>query len=217
MNALPSLIQQTAELSESVTRPIPGSRKIHVPAAAPTSACRCARSRSTDTPAMFGAEKNPPFPLYDTSGPYTDPADADRPVAGLPAAAGTLDRRARRYAALRRFHLRVHAAPAPATRKLADVRFPQPPKPRAPKPAPTSPRCITRAAASSRRRWNTSPSARTSRSRAMPRSAAAQAASRRRRSARRSRSSITPEFVRDEVARGRAIIPANINHPEASR
>lgn len=26
---------------------------------------------------------------------------------------------------------------------------------------------------------------------------------------------ITPDFVRDEVARGRAIIPANINHPEA--
>ncbi len=26
--------------------------------------------------------------------------------------------------------------------------------------------------------------------------------------------SITPEFVRDEVARGRAIIPSNINHPE---
>ena len=28
------------------------------------------------------------------------------------------------------------------------------------------------------------------------------------------KSFITPEFVRDEVARGRAIIPANINHPE---
>jgi phosphomethylpyrimidine synthase len=28
-------------------------------------------------------------------------------------------------------------------------------------------------------------------------------------------SHITPEFVRDEVARGRAIIPANINHPES--
>src|SRR4029077_15991933 len=26
---------------------------------------------------------------------------------------------------------------------------------------------------------------------------------------------ITPEFVRQEVARGRAIIPANINHPES--
>ncbi|HEY5094611.1 MAG TPA: phosphomethylpyrimidine synthase ThiC [Candidatus Eremiobacteraceae bacterium] len=29
------------------------------------------------------------------------------------------------------------------------------------------------------------------------------------------REGVTPEFVRDEVARGRAIIPANINHPEA--
>jgi phosphomethylpyrimidine synthase len=28
------------------------------------------------------------------------------------------------------------------------------------------------------------------------------------------KSRITPEFIRDEVARGRAIIPANINHPE---
>jgi phosphomethylpyrimidine synthase len=26
---------------------------------------------------------------------------------------------------------------------------------------------------------------------------------------------ITPEFVRSEVARGRAIIPNNINHPES--
>ena len=29
------------------------------------------------------------------------------------------------------------------------------------------------------------------------------------------RESLAPEFVRDEIARGRAIIPANINHPEA--
>src|SRR3546814_1327323 len=29
--------------------------------------------------------------------------------------------------------------------------------------------------------------------------------------------SITPEFVREEVARGRAIIPANINHPTSER
>jgi phosphomethylpyrimidine synthase len=33
--------------------------------------------------------------------------------------------------------------------------------------------------------------------------------------ARTPRSHITPEFVRDEVAAGRAIIPANINHPES--
>ena len=29
------------------------------------------------------------------------------------------------------------------------------------------------------------------------------------------RESMTPEYVRDEVARGRAIIPANVNHPES--
>ena len=29
------------------------------------------------------------------------------------------------------------------------------------------------------------------------------------------KSRITPEFVRDEVARGRAVLPSNINHPEA--
>lgn len=28
-------------------------------------------------------------------------------------------------------------------------------------------------------------------------------------------SHITPEFVRDEIARGRAVLPANVNHPEA--
>ena len=44
----------------------------------------------------------------------------------------------------------------------------------------------TRAAASSRRRWSSSPSAK----------------------------GFDAEFVRAEVARGRAIIPANINHPE---
>src|SRR5581483_11576871 len=29
------------------------------------------------------------------------------------------------------------------------------------------------------------------------------------------REGLAPEFVRDEVARGRAIIPANVNHPES--
>src|SRR5678809_657912 len=29
------------------------------------------------------------------------------------------------------------------------------------------------------------------------------------------RESVTPEFVRDELARGRAILPANIKHPES--
>ena len=67
------------------------------------------------------------------------------------------------------------------------------------------------APASSRRRWSTSRSARIS------------AAARLAEAARRDGESfgaaipdyVTPEFVRDEVARGRAIIPTNINHPES--
>ena len=66
-------------------------------------------------------------------------------------------------------------------------------------------------AASSRRRWNISRSAKIS------------AATQRRREGAVDGESfgaaipeyVTPEFVRDEVARGRAIIPANINHPES--
>ncbi|EQD41777.1 thiamine biosynthesis protein ThiC, partial [mine drainage metagenome] len=36
-----------------------------------------------DTPAMFGAEVNTPLALYDTSGPYTDPAARIDLTAGL--------------------------------------------------------------------------------------------------------------------------------------
>ena len=31
------------------------------------------------------------------------------------------------------------------------------------------------------------------------------------------REGVAPELVRDEIARGRAILPANVNHPRASR
>ena len=72
MNALPNdLIRRTSELSEAVTQPIPGSRKVHVegPAGMRVPMREIALS---DTPKVFGAEKNPPFAVYDTSGPYTD-------------------------------------------------------------------------------------------------------------------------------------------------
>src|SRR5690606_30187892 len=38
-----------------------------------------------ETPLMFGAEQNPPLYVYDTSGPYTDPAAAIDLRKGLPA------------------------------------------------------------------------------------------------------------------------------------
>ena len=74
MNALAAdLIRQTSALSDSVTRPIPGSRKIHVAGSRPDLRVPMREVALADTPLAFGAERNAPLALYDTSGPYTDP------------------------------------------------------------------------------------------------------------------------------------------------
>ena len=128
----------------------------------PTSACRCARSRRADTPASFGAEKNPPLAVYDTLGPVHRSRRATIDIrTGLPRAARRVDRRARRHGRARRPDLDVRpgAARRSRARRLALRPAPQ----AAPREAgrATSRRCTTRAAASSRPRWSSSRSART--------------------------------------------------------
>ena len=74
MSAIPEdFIQQTLRLSEEVTRPFPNSRKIYVEGSRPDIRVPMREINQTDTPSNFGEEKNPPIPVYDTSGPYTDP------------------------------------------------------------------------------------------------------------------------------------------------
>ena len=74
MSAIPDeFIQRTAELSSSSTRPLDGSRKVYVQGSRPDIRVPMREIELEDTPASFGAEKNPPIPVYDTSGPYTDP------------------------------------------------------------------------------------------------------------------------------------------------
>src|SRR3546814_6497046 len=74
MNAVPSsLLQQTEQLSESVTRPIPGSRKIHAEGSRPDIRVAMREITLSQTPTLFGGEDNPPVTVYDPSGPYTDP------------------------------------------------------------------------------------------------------------------------------------------------
>ena len=82
MNALPSeLLRQAAELSGSVTRPIPGSRKIHVEGSRADLRVPMREIRLADTPSMFGIEKNAPFAVYDTSGRIRQgPAPTNLPV-----------------------------------------------------------------------------------------------------------------------------------------
>ena len=74
MSAIPEeFIQRTTELSASSTKPMDGSRKVYVQGSRPDIRVPMREIDLDDTPASFGAEKNPPVPVYDTSGPYTDP------------------------------------------------------------------------------------------------------------------------------------------------
>ena len=85
MSAIPEdFIQKTTQLSEDATRPFPNSTKIHVQGSRPDIQVPMRQIQQADTPASFGVEKNPPITVYDTSGPYSDPAADIDLLAGLP-------------------------------------------------------------------------------------------------------------------------------------
>jgi phosphomethylpyrimidine synthase len=73
MNANPQFLAATAKVDEAAIQPLPNSRKIHVEGSRPDIRVPMREISQSDTPASFGAEKNPPIYVYDTSGPYTDP------------------------------------------------------------------------------------------------------------------------------------------------
>ena len=156
----------------------------------------------------------PPVTLYDTSGPYTDPDARIDIMAGLPELRRDWIRGARRCRGSRRSAKsgpRTMASWGPTARAASR------PSPMsaagccAPSRAQTSARCTTPAAASSRPRWNMSRSARISAAKWLAKAQARDGES----FGAAIPDHVTPEFVRDEVARGRAIIPNNINHPES--
>jgi phosphomethylpyrimidine synthase len=85
MSAIPEdFIQQTARLSEEVTRPFSGSRKIYVEGSRPDIRVPMREIAQDPTQASFGAEENPPIPVYDTSGPFSDPAVTVDLMKGMP-------------------------------------------------------------------------------------------------------------------------------------
>jgi len=214
MNAVPSeLLRQTAELSESVTRPIPGSRKIHVTGSRADLRVPMREIALADTPLLFGAEKNAPFTVYDTSGPYTDPDHRVDLAAGLPALrAGWIAERgdSEPLADFSSPFTRRHAGAA----QLDAVRFPNVPKPRRARAGMN----VTQMHYA--RRGIVTPEMEYVAIRENQRLEAIREAHLLRQHPGQAFGAaiakvITPEFVRDEVARGRAIIPANINHPES--
>ncbi|MEW5755560.1 MAG: phosphomethylpyrimidine synthase ThiC [Pseudomonadota bacterium] len=74
MSAQPEdFLSKTAKINEASIQPFPNSRKIYVTGSRPDIRVPMREITLSDTPASFGAEKNPPLTVYDTSGPYTDP------------------------------------------------------------------------------------------------------------------------------------------------
>lgn len=214
MNAIPSeLIQQAEKLSADVVRPIPGSRKIHVEGSRPDLRVPMREIALARTPTLFGGEDNAPVTVYDTSGPYTDPqADIDLTRGLPPLRAQWIAERGDTETLpglSSEFGRRREQDP-----KLAAVRFPNRPRPR---------RAVAGANVTQMhyaRRGIVTPEMEFIAIRENQRLEAVREAHLLKQHPGESFGAhlpqrITPEFVREEVARGRAIIPCNINHPES--
>jgi len=213
MSAIPEeFIEKTARLSEEVTRPYPGSRKVYVQGSRADLRVGMREIQQADTPASFGAEKNPPITVYDTSGPYTDPTAKIDLLKGLPDVRGAwIDERADTewLGGPSSEFGRVRAADA----ALARLRFEHIRRPRRARAGANvtqmhyarkgiiTPEMEYVAIRENMRREMLAGSGLLRQHRGHSFGASIP-------------EKVTPEFVRDEIARGRAIIPANINHPE---
>ncbi len=67
------ILSQTAEVDKASIQPFTGSQKIYVQGSRADIQVPMREIALDDTPTAFGGEKNPPVRVYDTSGPYTDP------------------------------------------------------------------------------------------------------------------------------------------------
>jgi phosphomethylpyrimidine synthase len=214
MNAVPNeLIRRTEELSREVVAPIAGSRKVHVQGSRADLQVPMREIAVADTPKMFGAERNPPFTAYDTSGPYTDPAVKIDLTAGLaPLRAAWIAERGdtELLPDLSSHYGRQRAS----DRALDEVRFPRLAPPRRAKAGANVSQMYYA------KRGIVTPEMEYIAIRENAKLEALRELGLAKQHPGESFGAaipaiITPEFVRAEVARGRAIIPNNINHPES--
>jgi phosphomethylpyrimidine synthase len=74
-----------AHVDAAAVQPLPNSRKIYVPGSRPDIQVPMREITQADTPTGMGGEKNPPIFVYDCSGPYSDPNAKIDIRQGLPA------------------------------------------------------------------------------------------------------------------------------------
>jgi phosphomethylpyrimidine synthase len=213
MNALPeSFPHQAVAAKRASIQPFAASEKVYVPGSRPDIRVPMRRIAQSDTPTGFGNEHNPPLHVYDTSGPYTDPNVAIDLRAGLPALrAGWIAERGDTEALTgpsSAYGRERQIDPALTNLRFEHIRPPLRAKAGANVTQMHYARrgIITPEMEFIAIRENQKLEGLAEKYGFQHPGEAFGAAIPK---------LITPEFVRDEVARGRAIIPANINHPEA--
>ena len=189
------------------TGPLPASRKIHVvPEAAPDLRVPLREI------ALSEASGEPPLPVYDTSGPYTDDSVTIDVEKGLPR---TRIQWVKERGGVEEYQGRPikPVDNGNATGKYLARAFPNTPKPlRGIGEAPVTQYEFARAGIVTKEMIYVAARENLGRKQMLERAEAALADGESFGAA--VPAFITPEFVRDEIARGRAIIPSNINHGE---
>ena len=226
MNANPQFLAATATVDEAAIQALPNSRKIYVQGSRPDIQVPMREISQSDTPASFGAEKNPPVYVYDTSGPYTDPTVKIDIRSGLTAlrAAWIAERNDTEELAGPTSLYGIERLNDP---KLAELRFNLHRKPRRAIAGKNVSQMyyarqgiITPEMEYIAIRENLQRKEYIETLKASGPNGAKLAELMGRQHPGQSfgaaiPAEITPEFVRSEVARGRAVIPTNINHPES--
>jgi phosphomethylpyrimidine synthase len=217
MSAIPrDFVDKAAALSEEITRSYPGSRKIYVQGSRADIRVGMREVRQAPTGAVAGSEENPPIYIYDTSGPYTDPAAKIDLLMGLSPLRLAWTHERNDTEELPDF-TSAYARKRLANSALAHLRFEYIRKPRRAK------RGGNVSQMHYARKGIVTPemeyvaireTLRLNELRSDPRYTKLLKQHVGQSFGAAIRAEITPEFVRAEVARGRAIIPANINHPE---
>jgi phosphomethylpyrimidine synthase len=232
MNANPKFLSDDAVVDAAAIAPLPNSRKIYVTGSRPDIRVPMREITQSDTNESFGSEKNPPVYVYDCSGPYSDPEAKIDIRSGLPAVRQAwIEERGdtESLGGLSSNFGRERAAD-PATTDLRFKGLHRTPRRALPgknvsqmhyaRQGIITPEMEYIAIRENQRRAEYLESLRTSGPNGeklaamMGRQHPGQAFGAQAFGANAPKE-ITPEFVREEVARGRAIIPANINHPES--
>ncbi len=231
--ALPQSVPFTAvaaQVDAAAIQPLPNSRKIYVEGSRPDIRVPMREISQADTPTGMGGEKNPPIYVYDCSGPYSDPQARIDIRQGLPAlrepwiaARGDTET----LPGLSSAYSKERADLAAGMATLADLRFTGLARlPRRAKAGANvsqmhyarqgiiTPEMEYIAIRENMQRQVYLENLRES----GPQGEKLAKLMGRQHPGQHFGASIpneiTPEFVRSEIARGRAILPANINHPE---